>query len=529
MKNRLFSAFALLLLLAVLMCSFACADNIVPVSLGSVAAGTQLNQHLVETEYGHAVFTSGTMPYGTEVVSEEVNGSILHSIKGTPLYAGTYNFDITIKDGDSVIIVLSCSLTVTPAYPMISRCSDISIMPGFSAEISVSAYASDGGYLSYQWYTSDGYPVSGGTSSSVVVSPDRAGNYYYYCAVTNSNNGASTTAYSDYITVSVSAPTVSSISIRSLPAKTEYLVGEQLDTTGLQLAVRYDNGSYDYISYGYEVSSFTFSAAGTQNITVSYSGQTCTFSVYVKDPAKEITSISVSSRPSKTSYTVGEYINTSGLQLIVYSAAGSYTVNSGFTVNPQYLGSEGTQRVTVTYEGKTCYFDVTVESDKETVVIGTMPKLLTYYVGDTLDTTGLVLTVYKGSTRSNVITGFTCSPTRLTTAGVQEITVYYNGATCTFRVTVNNTTPSPTATTGSSNTGVTIGGDGSVITPEPTVTPVIVSTVKPTPEPSNSSGGIKSVVVVILIISIIALAGLCGYAFFAERKRRNKRPGKYRR
>ncbi len=71
------------------------------------------------------------------------------------------------------------------------------------------------------------------------------------------------------------------------------------------------------------------------------------------------------------------------------------------------------------------------------ISINTMPTKMTYTVGDTLDTTDLSLTVNKSDgTSETVTTGFDCTPTELTTAGTQTITVIYGGQTATFTVTV---------------------------------------------------------------------------------------------
>ncbi|WP_369355500.1 discoidin domain-containing protein, partial [Lysinibacillus capsici] len=63
--------------------------------------------------------------------------------------------------------------------------------------LSVGASVSDGGTLSYQWYsnttnsTSGGTPISGATNATYAAPTSTAGTMYYYVVVTNTNSGVS--------------------------------------------------------------------------------------------------------------------------------------------------------------------------------------------------------------------------------------------------------------------------------------------------------------------------------------------------
>ncbi len=83
----------------------------------------------------------------------------------------------------------------------------------------------------------------------------------------------------------------------------------------------------------------------------------------VKSAAVTLSSISVKTAPSKTTYTVGETLNTSGLVIkATYSDGSSKDITSGFTCSPTKLSTAGTQKITVTYSGKTASFNVTVKA-----------------------------------------------------------------------------------------------------------------------------------------------------------------------
>lgn len=79
----------------------------------------------------------------------------------------------------------------------------------------------------------------------------------------------------------LTAVTVSSVEISSMPSKTTYEVGESLDTTGLSVKVTYSDGSTKTLDSGYTVSGFDSTSAGKKTVTVSYKGKNTTFAVTV--------------------------------------------------------------------------------------------------------------------------------------------------------------------------------------------------------------------------------------------------------
>ena len=75
-----------------------------------------------------------------------------------------------------------------------------------------------------------------------------------------------------------------------------------------------------------------------------------------------ITGIQLASYPNKTTYFVGETLNPAGLTLTAsYRSGKTETIATGFSCSPTTLSTQGTQTITVTYEGKTTTFTVTVE------------------------------------------------------------------------------------------------------------------------------------------------------------------------
>lgn len=150
------------------------------------------------------------------------------------------------------------------------------------------------------------------------------------------------------------------ISITSAPTKTTYLIGEDLDKSGLQVMANYSNDTSTPVT-GYTVTGYNKNKIGTQTITVTYMGKTATFNVTVK--GKTATGLTITSKPTKLEYIQGnEALNLSGgFVKISYAEGGDETTSitkdmiSGF--DNMVLGK---QTVTVTYGGFSDTFEVTI-------------------------------------------------------------------------------------------------------------------------------------------------------------------------
>lgn len=163
------------------------------------------------------------------------------------------------------------------------------------------------------------------------------------------------------LTVSLGKDTVQSISIATKPNKVSYFVGETLNSAGMSLTAKYKSGSTQTVTGGFTCNPTALNAAGSQTITVTYEGSATTFQVSVSDIVLD--SISIKTKPTKTSYYIGDTLDISGLVLIAkYSNGSTEEVTSGFTWSPKTLATAGTQKIVVTYKGKSCSFDVNVIS-----------------------------------------------------------------------------------------------------------------------------------------------------------------------
>ena len=108
----------------------------------------------------------------------------------------------------------------------------------------------------------------------------------------------------------------------------------------------------------YTVSGYS-STPGTKTITVSCGGKTASFEVTVT--AKSLTSIAITSKPSKLTYLEGESFSTSGMVVTAYYNNDTSVAVTAYTVSG-YSSIPGTKTITVSYGGKTATFTVTVKS-----------------------------------------------------------------------------------------------------------------------------------------------------------------------
>ncbi len=240
--------------------------------------------------------------------------------------------------------------------------------------------------------------------------------------------------------VTVSNITLSKIEIKTQPSKKNYTQGERLDTAGLVLSAIYNDGSKRDFSSGYTYSPSLLNKAGSQTVTVTYNGKTATFTVNVAEPVV-LSSVTVSKAPDKTVYMTGEKLDTKGLTLILrYSDGTTRSVTGGFTCSPDVFTTAGQQAVTVSYDGKSAAFTVTVKEPAvlSSISVSRLPSKTVYVTGEKLDTSGMQITLnYSDGTKQTLTEGFTCSPVSLGTVGTQKITVTYGKFTADFNVTVN--------------------------------------------------------------------------------------------
>lgn len=335
------------------------------------------------------------------------------------------------------------SQTVTVTYKGISTSFDVNVKEAQITSISIKNLPSK-----IDYYIGDSLDTSGLTvTASYSNGETKEISSGISCSPSNMNTEGSQKITVEYegqettFSVNVSKLAVSSVSVKSTPKKTEYFIGDKLETSGLAITVTYSNGSTKDISSGFTCSPSTFNTEGSQKITIEYEGKNTSFNVKVSTAS--VSSLSVKAKPKKTDYFIGDKLSVDGLVISAsYTDGSSKDISSGFTYTPDTLNTEGSQKITVEYEGKKTTFNVTVAKvSVSSVSVKTAPTKTEYNQGDKLETKGLVITAtYNDGTTKDISSGISCSPTTLNNSGAQKITVEYEGKKTSFSVNVSKLT-----------------------------------------------------------------------------------------
>jgi len=244
---------------------------------------------------------------------------------------------------------------------------------------------------------------------------------------------------------------IRNIQVTTAPTKTSYTAGETLDLTGIAVKANWSSGlSVDITN------ECTFTPADgaviyedTTDITISYvNGGTTYTTTQAVTVQRVLTGLRVDAEPT-TSYVAGQALDLSGAVVsAVFSSGRSVVVNATPSIADGTVIYEDTTSLTWSYTEngitQTAVTALTVQRVLQSIAITTQPTTTTYKSGDTIDTTGMVVTATYHRTTA-VVSGYTIAPTTAgAVEGTQTETVSYieNGVTKTavFYVTVKNVT-----------------------------------------------------------------------------------------
>ncbi len=264
--------------------------------------------------------------------------------------------------------------------------------------------------------------------------------------VTITYGGKSTT-----LNVTIVAKTLSEISIKTNPTKTNYVQGlENLDLSGGELTLTYNNNNNwkETVSMretGVTTSGFSNSTVGTVPVTITYGGKNTTLNITIL--AKTLSGISIKTNPTKMSYKQNiENLDLTGGELtLTYNSNNNWTETismkeAGVTTSGFNNSTPGTVPVTITYGGKSTTLNVTVTEKVLTgISIKTKPAKTSYKKdNEDLDLTGGIITLkYDDNTTEDIamtstqveVTGFSN-----TTLGKKVLTVKYGNKSTTYEI-----------------------------------------------------------------------------------------------
>ncbi|HPE95971.1 MAG TPA: bacterial Ig-like domain-containing protein, partial [Bacillota bacterium] len=130
---------------------------------------------------------------------------------------------------------------------------------------------------------------------------------------------------------------------------------------------------------------------------------------------------------------VGSTIDKSDIKITALYSDGSTKDITSFTISPSTVKAAGNNTVTVTYSAKTT--TVTVPG-KAVTLAGISAKYngSTLYVGDSIAKNDITVTASYSDGTTQKVTSFTISPSTVTAAGNNTVTVTYSGKTTTVTV-----------------------------------------------------------------------------------------------
>lgn len=218
---------------------------------------------------------------------------------------------------------------------------------------------------------------------------------------------------------------IASITVSKMPDKTTYYQKELFDKTGLEISGTTSTGETVSVT-NYELSGFDSSSAGTKTITVTVSGKTTTFEITVSEAS--ITTISVTTMPTKVNYHIGKEFDSTGI-VVAATASDGNTID--VTKDCTYSGFDSSSpkqsEITAHYGSFTCTFEVTIMQPEE--INGMSYVWASYFVGDTTDIAVSYIVVVYSDGSEKVTSGFTVENKVLTEAGTVTINVNYFGIT----------------------------------------------------------------------------------------------------
>lgn len=150
----------------------------------------------------------------------------------------------------------------------------------------------------------------------------------------------------------------------------------------------------------------------------------------------QLVKIEISSLPHKLKYKKGEKFDSSGLIVNATYDDGRVEETTSYTLSNPDMSTAGVKTVNVSYETQSTTFDIVVIEIIK-IEITALPTKVEYSKGDTLDTSGMLIsTVWTDGSKEVLTDGYTVSDLDSSEAGEKTITVTYQSFTAMFTVEV---------------------------------------------------------------------------------------------
>lgn len=152
---------------------------------------------------------------------------------------------------------------------------------------------------------------------------------------------------------------VSKIEIAKPAIKTEYFVGDSLDTTGLEIIATMNNGEREVVTDW--ISEFDNTVEGDKVVVkVKFGGKETSYNVKVI--AVEVVKIEITKNATKKEYCINEPLDVSGLEVTAIMNNKSREVVSGWTIEFDNTVARDSIPVKIRYLGQETYYTVKINS-----------------------------------------------------------------------------------------------------------------------------------------------------------------------
>ena len=231
---------------------------------------------------------------------------------------------------------------------------------------------------------------------------------------------------------------IKSVSIASLPTKTNYSIGEDFDPTGLEITIEYEDGQKK--NYSEFTSAYNALISQLKTIKISSGLSSVDFaitdSVYNQQHSVSIpitmktypVELILSSAPQTTTYYEGDIFDPTGLVISQKMSDGTLiniTDQLSFNTNPLSISDD---KISINYNGLKLSIPITVKKDTiSRLAITSPPAKTSYLVGESFDSAGLGVCAIWDSGKTTDVTSDVeiIAPTSLS-ASDQSIIIKYS-------------------------------------------------------------------------------------------------------
>lgn len=372
--------------------------------------------------------------------AQNTSDSVSVSGKGELYTTTTTSMQFNKSNGNKVAAIFNTT-AIPGSITKIEATSQQTTIRSWTAYVASTACSASGSTLTFGNNKTTVGSASPAVGTSTSFGTSNAG-YSYFCL----QEGVTGASYISEFKITYTPKTLSSIAVKTAPAKTTYEAGEFFDPTGLVITATYSDSTTRDISYtsdgGFTFSPSTSTALTTSHtsVTITYGGKSTSQAITVS-AAKTLSSITISGYI--TAFVEGDTFSFDGAVTAHYSDSSSLDVTSSSTFTGYNMANVGNQTVTVSYTHKgtikTQTYEITVSAGTLSSI--SVSGMTTEYVKNASFTFDGTCTATFENGYQKTVTPTSVSSPDMTTGGNKTVTVSYtyNGKTVTtdYSITVN--------------------------------------------------------------------------------------------